>query len=84
MGPSRGMQGTGASNDSLTKKLFSSRVELITELDKYPDHNTGPALRSEVAERLRQEVEQMNVNTSSCGKSASWWRNMPTPKPGNR
>jgi type I restriction enzyme R subunit len=52
----------GASNDSLIKKLFSSRVELIAELDKQSQQESGAALRSEVVERLRQEVEQMNIN----------------------
>jgi len=56
---------SGAAGESLTEKLFASRVELITELDKCG--STGgdgklPELRSEVAERLRQEVAQMNVN----------------------
>jgi type I restriction enzyme, R subunit len=38
-------------------------VELIAELDKHHYQATDqPNLRSEVAERLRQEVEQMNVN----------------------
>src|SRR5208283_3493152 len=48
----------GATNESLSKKLFAGRVELIAELDKVV---TG-SLRGEVAERLRQEVAQMNVN----------------------
>ena len=51
----------GAGSESLTKKLFASRVELITELDKHADREAGSELRSEVAERLRQEVEKMNV-----------------------
>jgi type I restriction enzyme R subunit len=56
---------SGAAGESLTEKLFTSRVELITELDKCdPTGGDGkqPELRSEVAERLRQEVAQMNVN----------------------
>src|SRR5258708_24248650 len=56
----------GSSSESLTKKLFASRVELITELDKCTaeeaNEETGATLRSQVAERLRQEVEQMNVS----------------------
>jgi type I restriction enzyme, R subunit len=52
----------GSSNESLSKKLFSSRVELIAELDHQKDHEEQLELRKEVAERLRQEVEQMNVN----------------------
>ncbi len=56
---------SGAAGDSLSKKLFANRVELIAELDKQGHKGTDgeqPQLRSEVAERLRQEVEQMNVN----------------------
>ena len=52
----------GAANESLGKKLFCSRVELIAELDHQKDPESGDDLRKEVAERLRQEVEQMNVN----------------------
>jgi type I restriction enzyme, R subunit len=52
----------GSANESLSKKLFSSRVELIAELDKQKDPEGKDALRKEVAERLRLEVEQMNVN----------------------
>jgi type I restriction enzyme R subunit len=39
-----------------------SRVDLIAELDKLKSNDGPEALRKEVAERLRQEVEQMNVN----------------------
>ncbi len=53
---------SGSGNESLNKKLFSSRVELIAELDKQEDPEGKDGLRNEVAERLRQEVEQMNVN----------------------
>ena len=52
----------GSSSESLSKKLFASRVELIAELDKQKDTQGKHELRSEVADRLRQEVEQMNVN----------------------
>jgi type I restriction enzyme, R subunit len=52
----------GAANESLGKKLFASRVELITELEKQDGTGGRSDLRNEVAERLRQEVEQMNVN----------------------
>jgi type I restriction enzyme R subunit len=52
----------GAANESLTKKLFASRVELITELEKQDVTGGRSDLRNEVAERLRHEVEQMNVN----------------------
>jgi type I restriction enzyme, R subunit len=52
----------GSANESLSKKLFESRVELIAELDKRKDGEGKDELREDVAERLRQEVEQMNVN----------------------
>jgi type I restriction enzyme, R subunit len=52
----------GSANESLSKKLFSNRVELIAELDKQKDPEGKNELRKEVAERLRQEVEQMNLN----------------------
>ena len=53
---------SGASNESLTKKLFASRVELIAELEKQDGTEGKSGLRGEIAERLRQEVEQMNLN----------------------
>jgi len=53
---------SGSANESLTKKVFASRVELISELDKQKDLADKTSLRKDVAERLRQEVEQMNVN----------------------
>ena len=53
---------SGAANESLTKKLFASRVELIAELEKHDGAASKSDLRGEVAERLRQEVAQMNVN----------------------
>lgn len=52
----------GSGSESLSKKLFSSRVELIAELDHRKDSEDKDELRKEVAERLRLEVEQMNVN----------------------
>ncbi len=51
----------GAANESLSKRLFASRVELITELDRGGDGDSS-GLRGEIAGRLRQEVEQMNVH----------------------
>jgi type I restriction enzyme, R subunit len=53
---------SGAANESLSKKLFASRVELIAELEKADGVGAKSELRGEVAERLRREVEQMNVN----------------------
>lgn len=55
----------GAATESLSKKLFANRVELIAELDKTKasgEDDKRPELRKEIAERLRQEVELMNVN----------------------
>ena len=56
---------SGAAGESLGKKLFASRVELIGELDKHSssgEKGEPTALRGEVVERLRQEVARMNVN----------------------
>ena len=44
------------------KKLFGSRVELIAQLEKADGAGAKSDLRGDVAARLRQEVEQMNVN----------------------
>src|SRR5579859_457207 len=55
----------GVAGESLSKKLFSNRVELIAELDKLTKRTTegkDPELRNEVVERLRKEVEEMNLN----------------------
>jgi hypothetical protein len=53
---------SGATNESLSKKLLAGRVELIAELDKHDVAVATGSLRGEVAERLRQEVAHMNVN----------------------
>ena len=53
---------SGAANESLSKKLFASRVELIAQLEKADGAGAKSDLRGDVAARLRQEVEQMNVN----------------------
>jgi type I restriction enzyme R subunit len=47
---------------SLNARIFSSRVDLITELDHLPDQPAEAELRDEVAEILRTEVESMDVN----------------------
>jgi type I restriction enzyme, R subunit len=47
---------------SIPLRGFKGRVELIAELDKQKDPEGKDELRKEDAERLRQEVEQMNVN----------------------
>jgi type I restriction enzyme R subunit len=52
---------SGSASASLNEKLFANRVELIVELDKQ-SAGDQQELRGEVAERLRQQVEQMNVN----------------------
>jgi type I restriction enzyme R subunit len=52
----------GSANESLSKRLFESRVELIAEVDKRKDGEGKDGLRKDVVERLRQEVEQMNLN----------------------
>ena len=56
----------GSSNESLSKKLFTGRVELVGELDKrLTDVDKGDAkvaLRVDTAEHLREEVAGMNVN----------------------
>lgn len=51
---------SGSANESLGKKLFASRVELISELDQH--NRTSESLRGDVVECLRLEVEQMNVH----------------------
>src|SRR5262249_9751465 len=52
---------SGSANESLGKKLFATRVELVAELEKYQEPEKQE-LRSGVVGRLRQEVGQMNVN----------------------
>jgi hypothetical protein len=63
----------------------ANRVELIAELDKHGHRGADdkqPELRGEVTERLRQEVEQINVNNfivrpkrklvENYGNAAAW------------
>ncbi len=52
---------SGSGTESLGKKLFASRVELIAELEKYHEPDKQE-LRTGVVDRLRQEVGQMNLN----------------------
>ncbi len=55
----------GAAGESLGKRLFVNRVELIQELDGIAagaKFDKEEALRAEIAERLRTEVAEMNVN----------------------
>jgi len=52
----------GSGSESLNKKLFASRVELIAELDKQKDPKGTGTLRQDTTERLRQEVGHMNLN----------------------
>jgi type I restriction enzyme, R subunit len=54
----------GSANESLNKKLFAGRVELIVELDKRGSHaaeGEQAALRTDTAGRLRAEVTAMNL-----------------------
>jgi type I restriction enzyme R subunit len=69
---------TGAAGESLLKRLFKTRLELISELDDRPEsgsfptatnqvHDSAaaygePELRRDTAELLRTEVAAMNVN----------------------
>jgi type I restriction enzyme R subunit len=50
----------GALGESLGRRLFRSRVDLITELDR--TEQGGAPLRTETAELLRGEVAAMNVD----------------------
>jgi type I restriction enzyme R subunit len=55
----------GASGESLEKKLFTTRIELVVALDKLIAAETGDAiagLRKDTAELLRGLVAAMNVN----------------------
>ncbi|MDB5308094.1 MAG: Type restriction-modification system, restriction subunit [Gemmataceae bacterium] len=60
----------GAAGESLGKRLFKARLELVGVLDKKPHADHGPApttekeaeLRHETAERLRTEVAAMNLD----------------------
>jgi len=54
----------GASGDSLSKKLFASRVELLAVLDKLglEDKDKERELRDGIAERLRQLVAAMTLD----------------------
>jgi type I restriction enzyme R subunit len=55
----------GSANDSLSKKLFTARVELIGELDKgliHQSEDSRAELRTDTAEKLRAEVAAMNIS----------------------
>jgi type I restriction enzyme R subunit len=53
----------GAVTDSLTKRLFVQRVELIGELDKQAEPEGAlKTLRGDTAERLREEVAAMSLD----------------------
>jgi type I restriction enzyme, R subunit len=52
----------GASGESLGKRLFKARVELISALDESPKEEKSTELRLETAELLRNQVAAMNVN----------------------
>jgi type I restriction enzyme R subunit len=52
----------GASAESLGKRLFKARVELISALDEGAKEEKAAELRLETAELLRSQVAAMNVN----------------------
>lgn len=52
----------GASGESLGKRLFKARVELISALDEGAKEEKSAELRLETAELLRTQVAAMNVN----------------------
>jgi type I restriction enzyme R subunit len=52
----------GAMGDTITRRLFVARVELIGELDGRDEENVDQGLRSSMAERLHQEVYAMSLD----------------------
>jgi len=52
----------GASGESLGKRLFKARVELISALDEGAKEEKSAELRLETAELLRSQIAAMNVN----------------------
>jgi type I restriction enzyme, R subunit len=52
----------GASGESLGKRLFKARVELISALDEDAKEQKSAELRLETAELLRSQVAAMNAN----------------------
>jgi type I restriction enzyme R subunit len=52
----------GASGESLGKRLFKARIELISALDEGAKEEKAAELRLETAELLRSQVAAMNVN----------------------
>ena len=52
----------GAAGESLGKRLFKARVELISVLDKGQGNEHENQLRQDTAEFLRSQVAAMNVN----------------------
>src|SRR5207249_952627 len=52
----------GASGESLGKRLFKARIELISALDEGAKEEKAAELRLETAELLRSQVASMNVN----------------------
>jgi len=52
----------GATSASLGKRLFTTRLALIAELDNRPDQETEKLLRTETASRLNEEVAAMNTD----------------------
>jgi type I restriction enzyme, R subunit len=52
----------GASAASLSKRLFTTRLSLIAELDRRPEQEAEKVLRSETASQLQEEVAAMNID----------------------
>ena len=73
----------GAHGDTITRRLFVARVDLIGELDQVEPEAVEADLRSETAERLHQEVSGMSLDnfivrqhrrTVERFKAADAWR----------
>ena len=52
----------GSASESLGKRLFKARLELVGELDKKAEDAGEKELRADTAGRLRDEVAAMNLN----------------------
>ena len=88
----------GSAADSLGKRLFNARLELIATLDSqggevesgkleepassYGDPETNDAVRRALADLLQREVAAMNLDNFVVRPSAGSSRNTPNPNPG--
>ena len=76
----------GAGSDSLGKRLFKARLQLVGELDannlKVGD-SAAQSLREDVVGVLHAEVAAMNVNNFVVRPKADWSSNTPRNRPGN-